>query len=785
MASCKHCGTGFVPRVAEDEFCCHGCQYVFELIRDQGFERYYDLKQGAAAAPVRSRPFEAHDFGWVGPAVAAAESRVAGNGAPAELELSLEGISCIGCVWLIEKLFLRVPGAVRASAHPAAGRLHLEWIAGSCDLAAFLHELCSFGYVAAPARAGGGDYERRKLSARMGLCGGFALNAMGFSLPRYLGMPEDFAFARLFVLITFLSATFGMLVGGSHFIHRAWRSLRAGSIHIDLPISLGLICAYAGSIAGWVLGHHKLMYFDFVAIFVFLMLCGRLLQTMAVERNRKRMVRQQPVPDMLEGENGPLSREDLAPGTRFRLQPGHALPVASTLTDGAADLSLEWIHGEADPVRFDAGARLPAGAILLSRAAIALQADEAWADSLLARLTAPVVEERRHPWLDRMLRIYLLVVLAFGVGGLIYWWHRGLPLDGVQVMISVFVVSCPCALGVSVPLADDLAASAAERSGTFVRSGTLWARLLRVRRIVFDKTGTITLERPLLENPEDVAALDDAAALALARMTHHSLHPVSRALLETLGLRGQKLLRDHGPGSPHEVPGLGVRIEQADGVWTLGRAGWDGGEQAPATTTAATELRHNGRITTAVRFREALRPAAIESIRALLRRGFQLHILSGDHPDKVAATANALGFPAGSARGGLTPTEKEAAVRSLDRRDTLYLGDGANDSLAFDAAFVTGTPVVDRSLLESKADFYTLGSGLSFLPDLLTIAARRSLAVRLAFSFAVLYNLTAVVLSLCGRMDPLLAAILMPLSSIFSIGIVASSLIRTLPSPRK
>ena len=121
-------------------------------------------------------------------------------------------------------------------------------------------------------------------------------------------------------------------------------------------------------------------------------------------------------------------------------------------------------------------------------------------------------------------------------------------------------------------------------------------------------------------------------------------------------------------------------------------------------------------------------------------------------------------------------------MKELDHQDTLYIGDGANDSLAFDAALVTGTPVTDRSLLESKADFYTLGAGLGFLPRLLAAAGARSRAVRTAFCFALLYNLTTVAFSMAGKMNPLLAAILMPLSSIVSILIVAAISLRKSPN---
>jgi Cu2+-exporting ATPase len=776
MATCAHCGTGFAAGDAAEKFCCRGCEYVAELISDQGFERFYDLKQGLAVAPVKSRPFEEHDFGWLAARVAEAEREAGLQATEARLDLGLEGISCVGCVWLIEKLFSRHPGGVRVAAHPASGRLHLEWLPGKCDVEAFLRELCQFGYVAAPRAGGGGDHERRRLAARMGLCAAFALNTMGFSLPVYLGMPADFEFAGLFRLIAFLSATLSMLVGAGYFIDRAWRAVRARSLHIDLPIALGLIAAYLGSIAGWALDAEELMYFDFVSIFVFLMLAGRFLQTAAVDRNRRRLVRQQPVPETLplaDGSEASVSRTDIAPGVRFLLSPGRALPVSGVLAEGEADFSLEWIHGEADPVRFEAGARLPAGAILLSRSAAVLSAVETWEDSLLAKLTAPVRGERGSPGLDRLLRVYLSIVLVLGLAALVAWSVKGEWLTGLQAMISVFVVSCPCALGVAIPLADDLAASTMERIGVFVRNATLWPRLRRVRKVIFDKTGTLTPERPFLENPEALASLGEEEALALARLTRGSLHPVSRSLLEGLGLRGQKLLAEHGEGAPREYPGCGVALDDGGAVWSLGKAGWMA-DSAADGGGSGTELRKDGLLRAGFRFRESLRAGAEGVLQWLDRRGLALHILSGDHPEKVRQMADLLLLPPDRAHGGLSPEEKAARVRAIDRQDTLYLGDGANDSLAFDAALVTGTPVVDRSLLESKADFYTLGAGLGFLPGLLGMAAARARAVRTAFGFAMIYNVTTVAFSMAGHMSPLLAAILMPLSSIVSIVIVAS-----------
>ena len=753
MSLCEHCGTEFSPREEAERYCCRGCEYVASLIHDQGLDRFYDLKADLATAPVRSRPFEDHDFSWLERASAGKES----------LDCAVEGISCVGCVWLIERLFDRHPGAIRAAAHPGNGRLHLEWQAGTCDLPAFARELASFGYVIAPAGTKGSSTERRALAGRMGLCGAFALNAMGFSLPGYLGMPADFEFAGLFRLIAFASATLAMLSGGSYFITRAWRAARAGSLHIDLPIALGLIAAYLGSIAGWITGEERLMYFDFVATFVFLMLLGRYVQTAAVEKNLLRLVRRSPLPESVPSGDRLIALADLEPGLSFRFEPGKALPVSACLADGVAEVSLEWIHGEADPVTIFPGTRLPAGAILLSRHPVTVTADEAWADSLISKLVADASGDRGSPLFQRLLKIYLIGVLSIGIAVFAAWSAAGHWPGSLQAMISVFVVSCPCALGVAVPLADEWAASRLARAGAFVRRASLWPRLRRVRHVVFDKTGTLTLERPLLVNRRAVETLDRPSALALARLTRGSLHPVCRTLLETLGNRGQQLLEGYGEVRVEEIPGTGVRCVSEGEEWFLGKG------------AGGTLLRRGHQQMACFEFRDALRPAAARVIRALERRGLSIHILSGDAPEKVAGLAAALGLPAFRATGGLSPGEKAARVKMLDRQDTLYVGDGANDSLAFDAAFVTGTPVVDRSLLESKADFYALGSGLAYLTEAFAAADARARGVRRAFGFALIYNLIVVAISASAHMSPLLAAILMPLSSILSILLAASA----------
>jgi len=778
MSDCVHCGTPFSSATDDEKFCCRGCEFVHELIHHEGLDRFYDLRGNSSVRPVRSLPFEAHDFSWLEETLSNIPSV---PGEPVEADFSLEGISCVGCVWLVENLFLRQPGALEASAQPATGALHLRWLAGKADIVAFANELASFGYALTPKRKNAEKGEIRRLGARLGLCGAFAMNAMVFTLPGYVGMPEDFPFAGIFKLIAFLSATLAMLVGGSYFIKRAWHACRAGIPHIDLPIALGLIFAFTGSIIGWVIKVEGLIYFDFVGIFVFLMLGGRFLQLSAIEKNRNRLQRRRPVPEMLRSpdhaELVPIS--NIIPDLRFELMPGQSVPVASTLSESPADFSLEWINGEADPHTFQPGRPIPAGAIHLGSVPVVLTAGETWDDSLLARLTANDRPVARVPALEKLLRIYLWAVLFIGVAGFIAWCMLDGPATALQVMISVFVVSCPCALGVALPLADELAGSRMERAGVFIRESLLWSRLRSVRTILFDKTGTLTMERPVLVNPEVLTSLPTTARNAMAKLTHGSLHPVSRTLLESLGREGQQALRNADLTEIEDVPGAGRYFTDGEGRWSLGRPGWI--PDVPVRHqenefSHDAELRHGEAIIARFRFMESLRPDAISALRALRERGYRLVILSGDRPAKVTAAAKLLEIDPADAHAALQPMEKEKIVRDLDQKNTLFLGDGANDSLAFNAAWTTGTPVVDRSLLESKADFYFLGQGLRFLPTLLSLAKLRRQTVVCAFVFALVYNATAITAALCGLMNPLVAAIIMPLSSALSLSIVAIGL---------
>jgi Cu2+-exporting ATPase len=396
--TCQHCGTP-VPNTRSDGFCCSGCRSVHDLLQQQGLEHFYDLKSGLNLPPVPAQAMRQQDYGWLETATLAAEATRASEDVAAELGVSVQGLSCMACIWLIERVFAKL-GGTQINVDISSGELRMAWQPGKFQPVEFARELQRFGYLLGMQRADGGQTSDNSLEQRTGVCGAFAMNAMAFSLPAYFGMPADFPFARWFDLVAAASATLALLVGGSYFAQRAWHALRAGVLHIDTPITLGILAAYAGSLIGWMSGEPGLKYFDFVAMFIFLMLGGRLVQQMAVARNRRRLLRDPSIPEaeMLEA---------LQAGATFTVKPGQAVPVAAKLTDAHASISLEWISGESDSCTRSSGQLLPSGALNAGTRALNAVALESWSESTLHKL----LEARRGG--DHR-RGWPLVVVAHG-----------------------------------------------------------------------------------------------------------------------------------------------------------------------------------------------------------------------------------------------------------------------------------------------------------------------------------------------------------------------------------
>lgn len=760
--ACRHCGAPIGDaRLEPSGFCCAGCAYVFRLVHEHGLDAYYRIKD-PVTVPADAAVFEPRDYSWLEGAQRRAEA--AAGQRPPELALDVQGVSCAGCVWLIERVFMQEQGARDIVVNAQLGSVRMRWFPGPFDAARWARRVQAFGYLLGPAGEAPAAPESAPLVRRIGLCAAFALNVMLFALPAYFGMRPDFEYAGLFRLLSLLFATLSVLAGGTYFIGRAVNALRAGATHIDLPIAMGIAGAYGATVYGWLAGDSRFYYPDFVATFILLMLVGRWAQVVTVERNRRRLLQQQPVPPRIRlAGGGGAPREALEAGQVMLIGPGEAVPVDSTAEGGPASFSLASISGEAEPRVFGAGQRVPAGAVNLDRSDAVLRASQPWARSLLAQLIAPAERRgHRHLLLERVVRGYVIGIVAAAAAAAAGWWLVGGDAGrAAQTAIAVLVVSCPCAIGLALPLADEIAAAKLRRRGVFVRENDLWSKLGRVRNVVFDKTGTLTLESPELLNPEALAALSQGERRALLGLVRDNLHPIGRCLHEALLSGGCGAALE---GRVEEEVGGGVWL----GPWSLGRAGWrDTAARGPSTVFA-----RGGEPVASFRFSDAARPGAAAELADLRRRGLGVYVLSGDRQEKVEALAAELGMPVAHALGEMAPGEKAGWIDRHAAGDALMLGDGANDSLAFDRALCRGTPVVHRGVLEGKADFYYLRRGIGGIRELLDMGRTHRRVQAWIVAFSVAYNLVACGFALAGLVNPLVAAVLMPASSLASIAIV-------------
>jgi len=758
---CLHCGQSIAPSNTS-AYCCLGCEAVHAALSDGDLLRYYDLR-GDSAEPVGDLHLERRDKLWLEPIA----EQVAASDKPTQLTLGVQGLRCAACVWLIQELFQRESHGDHILVNAGRGTLSLH-VAPTFPLRRFVANVERFGYLVGTARDAGHGLEAKSddLLMRLGVCAALAANTMMFTFAVYLGLPKGPLHSLLHSL-SFGLTSLSVLIGAPTFVRSAWHAVRSRLLHLDVPIAAGIVLTYCAACWSFISGETGAAYYDSLSVFIALMLLGRYLQTRIVANNQSRLL-------MSTGADAVMTRRvegdvvsliaatELREGDVLLISAGDLVPVACTLLTADARCSLDWITGESDPVSYEIDAAIPAGAFNVGDRAFRARATEAFTDSALRELLASPdrdQDERRTKNGDAFARIYVPTVVIAAASGLAYWWWQTGTLEaGLSVATAVCVVTCPCAIGIATPLAHDLVLGRLRRAGLFVRSTTLLDRLTAVTRVVFDKTGTLTTGRLQLANLSALDDLSNEARDALYTMSASSVHPKSVAIHRALHDRGGKLL----PGTEvTEQAGRGLIATVNATTYRLGRRDFVVGEAGDDLCFGSDD-----KLLTRLATSEDLRHDSGQELSRLSELGYETWILSGDQPTRVASLATDLGIPENRALGGRSPSDKANWIKAHDRRDTLMVGDGINDSLAVREAYCSGTPSIDRAFMPGRTDFYFVTAGLAPITLALTLAHRLARVTKLNQGFAIAYNIGTVGLSLAGLMRPWMAAVLMPLSSL-------------------
>jgi Cu2+-exporting ATPase len=683
--------------------------------------------------------------------------------------LSLPTIHCATCITDVERALAAHPGVRDARVNLTLRRVTID--APGLTAQELIPVVERTGYEAheldpAALSASRADRIGRDILMRIGVAGFAMMNIMILSVAVWSG--AEAATRDMFHWISGAIALPTVVFAGQPFFSSAWRSLRAGRLGMDVPISLALILASAISVYETIhSGRHA--YFDAAVMLCFFLLIGRYLdyRTRAVARSAAEELTALEVPRafrLTAAGDEPVPVAELVPGDLIRILPGARIPADGEIAQGESEIDRSLLTGESVPVPAAPGTVLSAGEVNLTGPLI-LRVTAAGRDSSLARLTALVAaaESARGHYTslaDRASRLYspLVHLLAFSSFLGWYWLTRDLR-HAVNVAAAVLIITCPCALGLAVPAVVTAASGRLFRRGMLIKDGTALERLADVDCVVFDKTGTLTMGVPQITSIADIPLPMRPVALALAQ---GSGHPLSRALAQAL--------RDAGVTAAElsdlrEVPGYGISGYWQGAELRLGRADWLGASHGEGRVSASWLSLGKG-APIRLEFTDRLRPGAEACIRDLLASGRRVVLLSGDAAPVVQELAARLGIAEWHA--GVSPTEKAATVRDLGASGAhvLMVGDGLNDTAALAEAHVSISPASALDAARVASDIVLMGNDLSPVAEALETARSARRRIKENFAISVLYNIVAVPFAIAGLATPLMAALAMSLSSI-------------------
>jgi len=691
----------------------------------------------------------------------------------ASLSFLVDGVTCGGCVARIESALAKEPGVVKARVNLTAKRLGLTWRPGETDPVTLAEKVRALGYRLVPfdpaALDSGDDQRQRFLLRALAVAGFAAANVMLLSVAVWAGYGQEMGPVTRDLLhwVSALIALPAIAYSGRPFFYSAAGVLRHGAINMDVPISLAVLLAAMMSLFQTASGAEH-VYFDSAVALLFFLLVGRYLDCRARGRVRSaahhllamKAVAVTVVTD--DGASRIVPPESVTPGMTVLVAAGEQVPVDGVVSDGASDVDTGLISGESVPATVGGGDRVFAGTLNLT-GALRLRVTAVGEGTLLAEIARLVElgEQGRARYVviaDRAARIYAPLVHTLALLTFMGWmafsqvgWQAAL-LNAIAVLI----ITCPCALGLAVPVVQVLACGRLLRNGILLKSATALERLAEAGHVVFDKTGTLTAGCPeLLPDGEWTEAdLAEAAALATA-----SRHPLARALCraapEVAVAMGVK-----------EIPGCGLESGDARlGSRAFTDVADDGAGQGPELW-----LSRPGVAPVCFAFSDSLRGDAEAVVVALKARGLSVSLLSGDREAAVAAVAQKLGIADWEAQ--CTPAEKLDRLQELKNQGhrVMMVGDGLNDAPALAGAFVSLSPADAPDISQTSADAVFQGSRLAPVVEILDVARRSAQLVKQNFALAFLYNAVTIPLAVAGLVTPLLAAVAMSLSSLAVMG---------------
>ena len=779
---CFHCNelipAGFNFTLQFDEqtrqFCCLGCKAVAESIIQSGLGDYYRFRTEPASR-VNALPDEISKAldEFDAPDVLADISRQ--QGPLTEIELSISGISCAACAWLIEKHLRQLPAVSKVSVNSATQRCHLLWYAEQMPLSIILSSLTKIGYQASPFVADQEEvvfkHELNRFLKRLAVSGIMMMQVMMLAVALYFGEYTGIeasheGYLRWISLILTLPV---VLYAALPFVKSAWRGVRAKQLNMDVPVSLAIYYTFFASAYATVFNTGE-VYFESVCMFTFLLQLGKFFEYRARSRARdatSNLLKIMPVAATLleQDEQRSVSARRLQIGDVILVKPGETFAADGDVIKGESSADESMLTGEYTAISKNVGDAVLAGSVNHD-GLLHVKVRQPLASSRLGQIIAlqqrtlsqkPAVLQKT----DNLARYFVERLLLIAVATFLLWYFWIDAERAFWVTLSVLVATCPCALSLAAPTAVTCALANLNRRGILIKSAAALDVLPKLTHIIFDKTGTLTEGRFSVSHCSlfDTHYSESQVLNIIANIETFSEHPIARAFLPHLDhkLAVEHIKIDIGKGISAKIDGKQINVGSAEFC------------AVAAVSGASVYLCIDNVLIAAITLHDAIRREVPSLIAALKNQGYKLHMLTGDSSEQADIVQQNLQFE--RVVKGCSPEQKVEEIKQLVQQGhfVMMLGDGINDNPGFHAAHVSVTMQTGSDLSKNQADVVLLQPSIGLLSNLLALSRLSQRVIKQNLYWAAGYNLLIIPLAVAGYVSPYIAVVGMSFSSLLVV----------------
>lgn len=770
---CYHCGDtcSAAPVWAEDKaFCCDGCKTVFDLLSENGLCNYYTLNEKSGIA-IRRSEFNGK-YAYLDDPVVANKLFSFKDERIAHITFHLPQIHCSSCVWLLEHLYRLDEGIIQSRSDFMKKELAVEFDFQRTSLRKVVELLVLIGYEPALHLD---DLEKKKKTHpqrqriyRIAVAGFCFSNIMLLSFPEYfhIASGSDGAMQRMFGYLNLFLSLPVLLYSGAEFYLSAWKGIRAKFLNIDLPLTLSIAITFGRSLYD-ILSGIGIGYLDSMSGIIFFMLIGRYFQektyyNLQFNRNYKSYF---PISVSIrkKGEESSIPLSEIGIGDRMIVRSQELVPADSVLHSEVAFVDYSFVTGESKPVRVCRGQVVYAGG-KNTGATVEMVVEKEVKQSYLTSLwNKDAFQEEKdaeeQSFVHKLARNFTIVLLLLSVGGLIYWW----PTDfqrGLNALTTVLIVACPCALLLSATFTNGAVLRILSSRAFYLKNALVIEKLRTINQVVFDKTGTITSAAENEARFEGDALSADEAQMVFA-LVNQSHHPLSKTIARSLKGNESEKVEDYT-----ELPGKGISGMVRGIRLRLGSAGFVGPDVSENSEETRSWLEIDGKVCGYFAVQNIYRNGLSEVVEAL-RPHVDMAVISGDNESerknlqRYFSKDSMLLFHQ-------KPEDKLSIIERMQStgKQVAMVGDGLNDAGALRQSNVGIAISESVNNFSPACDVIMEAKAFEHLPKLFAFARSARWIILGSFVISLLYNVIGVSIALSGDMQPVVAAILMPVSSI-------------------